>query len=140
MEQLKGYYETYIEVAEEVWRNRPRWDGVLGLKSEVRDHPCHTKFFNSVETWMEEFVKSQPTQAQAEEVVSFVLHASDGHQKEFIYFPMYAAHGMVRPLIDYVSPQFAAETLVWYNKQHPRRERMPVHQELFKLLKKRSNA
>ena len=137
MEQLKTCYETYLAKAEEVWKDRPVWDGFLGLGESSKDHPCHMKFIQSVETWTEEFLKSNPTAQQAEEAVTYILEAAEPHKDKFPYWTLYAAHGLARPLIGFVSPQYAARMRVWYNAHYPRRERMPAHQELFKLLKKR---
>ncbi len=137
MEQLKACYAKYLAEAEKVWKHRPVWDGVLGIGSSTKDHPCHIEFYEGVEAWVENFVKNGPDQQQAEEAVTYILEAAEPHRNKFPYWTLFAAHGLARPLIAYVSPQFAAQTREWYNEHYPRRERLPVHKDLFKLLKKR---
>ena len=137
MEQLKQCYETYLTEAEEVWDNRPDWAGMLGFGASTKDHPCHTVFFTSVEAWVENFVKSNPAPELAEEAVSYILEAAEPHKNKFSYWALYADHGLARPIIPFVSPQYAARMRVWYNEHYPRRDRLPVHKDLFKLLKKR---
>ena len=140
MEQLKACYDKYIAEAAQVWKNRPVLDGVLGMRSSTKDHPCHVEFFEAVSAWVDGFVKSDPTAEQAEEAVSFVLQTSEQYKGQFTYWAMFAAHGLMRPLIPLVSPQYAARTRQWYNEHVPRADRLPVHKDLFKLLKKREKA
>jgi len=140
MEQLKACYEKYLAEAAVVWKNRPAWDGILGLRSSSKEHPCHTELFKSVENWVANFVQSNPTQQQAEEAVTYILEAAEPYRDKFPYWTLYAAHGQARPLIPLVSPEYAAKTRAWYNKLYPRKDRLPVHQDLFKLLKKQERA
>ena len=137
MEQLQACYEGYLEGAEEVWKNRTAWDGMLGIGDSSGDHPCHTRFLRALESWAEDFVKGNPTTRQAEDAVTYILEAAEPHKKKMYYWTLYAAHGAARPLIFLVSPQYAARMRVWYQDHYPRRERLPIHADLFKLLKKR---
>ena len=137
MEQLKACYEAYFAQAEKVWKERPVWDGMLGLGSSVKDHPCHREFYDAVQTWVENFVKESPTAETAGEAVTYILQTSEAHKGQFTYWALFAAHGLVQPMIPLLTPQCAAQTLQWYEKLLPRQERMPVHRDVIKLLKKR---
>lgn len=140
MEQLKACYEKYIAEAEVVWKNRPAWDGVMGFGSVIKDHPCHVAFFEAVQAWADSFMKNDPNAQAAEAAIAFVLETSEKYKGEFTYWTMFAAHGLVRPLVSLVSPRFAARTRVWYEEHIPRPERLPVQKDLLKLLKKREKA
>ena len=137
MEQLKACYEKYIAEAEEVWKSRPAWDGMLGLAASVNDHPCHVAFLRAVQAWADSFMQNDPSSETAEAAIGYVLQMSEDYKGKFTYWSMFAAHGMVRPLVSVVSPKFAAETRAWYEAKVRRAERLPVHKDLLKLLKKR---
>ena len=137
MEQLKACYEKYIAEAEEIWKSRPAWDGLLGLTASVNDHPCHVAFLRAVEAWVDGFLKGDPDRETAEAAMAYVLQTSEAYKGKFTYWSMYAAHGMVRPLVSVVSPKFAAETRAWYEANIRRVDRLPVQKDLLKLLKKR---
>ena len=72
--------------------------------------------------------------------MAFVLQTSEMHKGEFPYWTLFAAHGLMRPLVSLVSPRFAGQMRVWYDEKLLRRDRLPVHKELYKLLKKRERA
>lgn len=140
MEQLKACYERYIAAAEKVWKERSAWDGALGIGASSKDHPCHVEFFKAVENWVQDFLHSDPTQETAEAAITYVVQTSENYKKQFTYWTMFAAHGLMRPLVSLVSPSFAAEMRKWYDEHLPRKDRLPVHKDLYKLLKKRERA
>jgi len=140
MEQLKACYDRYLKQADKVWKNRSKWDGMLGIGTSSKDHPCHTDFFEEVAAWVDAFLKGDPDRETAEAAVTYVLEMSELYKGQFTYWTMFAAHGLVRPLISLVSPQFAAQTRTWYEAHIPRPDRLPVQKDLYKLLKKRGKA
>ena len=140
MEQLKACYENYLAEADEVLKNRTPWDGVFGIGSPSKNHPCHRRVFSAVEAGVENFVNNDPNQQLAEEAVTYILEGAEPYKNKFPYWTLFAAHGLARPLIPYVSPEYAEKTLAWYKEHCPRRERLPVHKDLFKLLKKQARA
>ena len=140
MEQLKAHYANYIAAAEKAEKNKSGWNGAFGLGTSTKDHPCHDDFYEAMEAWSEEFVKKSPSQAEAEEAVSYIFQMSEEFRGKLPYWYMYAAHGFARSIIPLVSPEFAGKMRIWYNERNPRVDRMPVQQEVFKLLKKRERA
>ena len=140
MEQLKEIYERYIEETETVWKERSILDGAFGIGASTKDHPCHMRFFKNVEAWVENFLNAEPQQETAEQAVAYVLQTSKTQEGKLSYWTMYAAHGLVRPLVDYISPRCAAEMRQWYDENLPRKDRLPVIKDLYKKLKKREKA
>lgn len=140
MEQLRACYGAYVAAAQKAEKNKTHWDGAFGIGASTKDHPCHDIFYEAMEAWCGEFLAKNPTQAQAEEAVRFIFETSEHYRNTLTYWYMYAAHGFTRPLIPLVSPQFAAQMRVWYNDHNPKRERMPVQREVFKLLKQQERA
>ena len=140
MEKLKNCYKKYLEEAEMVWKNRSAWDGALGIGASSKDHHCHTAFYMSVEGWVSDFLQNDPSEETAEAAMAFVLQTSEEHKGEFPYWTLFAAHGLMRPLVSLVSPRFAGQMRAWYDEKLLRRDRLPVHKDLYKLLKKRERA
>ena len=140
MENLIACYDKYIAAADKVWKNRSAWDGALGIGSSSKDHPCHTEFYEDVAGWVDAFLRNDSAREVAESAVRYVLQTSETYKGQFTYWTMFAAHGLVRPLIDLVSPGFAAEMRKWYDEHLPRPDRLPVHKDLYKRLKKREKA
>ena len=136
MEQLKACYDHYREEAEMVRKNRPFLEGVFGVGSASKDHPCHTVFLETVEKWVSAVVQEGNTE-KAEFGLRYVVCTSEEDKEAFSYWTMFAAHGLARPLVDLVSPQCAGEMRRWYDEKLPRWERLPVHKDLYKKLKKR---
>jgi hypothetical protein len=139
MEQLKACYEHYLEEAEMVKKNRPFLEGVFGFGSSAKDHPCHTIFLETVEKWVEAVVQ-EGNREKAEFGLRYMVQTSETDKEAFSYWTMFAAHGLARPLVDLVSPQVAGEMRAWYDQNLPRWERLPVHRDLYKKLKKREKA
>ena len=137
MEQLKACYERYIAAAEKVWKERSAWDGALGIGASSKDHPCHMDFYEAVEGWVARFLENDPAPETAEEAIAYVVKTSEIYKGQFTYWTMFAAQGLMRPLVSLVSPSFAAQMRKWYDAHMPRRDRLPVHKDLYKLLKKR---
>ena len=140
MEKLKACYAAYLAAVEKAEKNKSTWNGAFGLGTSTKDHPCHDDFYEAMETWCEEFLRKNPTQAEAEEAVRYIFEMSEAHRGKLPYWYMYAAHGFTRPIIPLVSAAFAARMRVWYNERNPRPDRMPVQREVFKLLKKQEKA
>ena len=140
MEQLKACYTRYIGAAEKVWKERSAWDGALGIGASSKDHPCHMDFYEAVEGWVDRFLKNDPDPETAEVAIAYVVQTSETYKGQFTYWTMFAAHGLVRPLVSLVSPGFAAQMRKWYDEHLPRPDRLPVHKDLYKLLKKRERA
>lgn len=140
MEQLKACYAAYLAAVEKAEKNKTGWNGAFGIGASTKDHPCHDDFYEAMEGWCRDFMAKNPSRAEAEEAVRYIFEMSEAYRGKLPYWYMYAAHGFTRPIIPLVSSGFAEEMRVWYNDRHPRQDRMPVHREVFKLLKKQERA
>ena len=140
MEQLKRIDADYIAAAATAEKNKSTRNGAFGIGASTKDHPCHDAFYEAMEAWSEDFAARGPSQAEAEEAVTYIFEMSEKFRGKLPYWYMYAAHGFTRPIIPLVSPEFAGRMRVLYNERNPRPDRMPVQREVFKLLKKRERA
>lgn len=135
-EELKILYQRYLEKATEVRRKASAFAGAFNLGDDPRRHGCHDLFYEGVEQWVREFLQESPTPQQAAEVVDFVLRAADAHRDTDAYWYFFAVHGHIRPLIPLLSREDCKRLLDLYDELHPKRERLPLQQEVYKLLKK----
>ena len=76
MEQLRACYESYFAKAQKVWKERPAWDGMLGLGASTKDHPCHMEFYEAVEAWMEEFCRTEPENGSVFQAAEWIITAA----------------------------------------------------------------
>ena len=140
MEQLQACYAAYLAAVAKAEKNKSTWNGAFGLGTSTKDHPCHDDFYEAMEAWCEGFLAKKPSQKDAEEAVRYIFEMSEEYRGKLPYWYMYAAHGFTRPIIPLVSAEFAGNMRVWYNERNPRPDRMPVHREVFQLLKKQEKA
>lgn len=136
MDSLRQLYADYLAEAYKVRKNASAFAGIFGLGDDPRKHPCHEVFYHNVEKWMEEFVASGPACELAGEVASFLLEEPGKHRDKEGYWFLYACLGFIRSLIPFLSGEDCKALAARMNELYPRRERMPLQQETFKLLQK----
>ena len=138
LQQLKERYTRYEETVKKVRENAPAAAGLFGLGDDPRKHPCHGEFYEDVGRWTADFLATGPDAQMAHQAVSWIIRAAAEHRDQEVYWFMYAAHGHCRDLIPLLSRTDCAELVRFYDDHYPRRDRMPVQKEIYKLLKKRS--
>ena len=140
MEKLQEIYSEYIQTVAQVYREAKPMDGLFGWGDDPRKDPCHMRFYEGVEQWAKGFLAEGPEEPAAYEAVSWILSAPADHEGEAVYWFLYAAQGLCRDLIPTLSPEHCVQLRDFYDAQYPRRDRMPVQKEVYRLLKKGSKA
>lgn len=136
MEKLRQLYTDYLEESDAIRKKASAFAGLFGLGDDPRKNPCHEKFYYDVEAWMKAYVESQPDTRQAREVASFLLEEPAKNRNAEGYWFLYVCIGFIRNLIPFLSGQDCKELSEQMNGLYPRRERMPLQQETFKMLQK----
>lgn len=136
METLRQIYADYLAEADRVRKNASVFAGIFGLGDDPRKNPCHEAFYHNVEKWMEEFVASAPGQELAGEAASFLLEEPRKNAQKEGYWFLYVCVGFIRDLIPFLTTENCEALAERMNTLYPRRERMPVQQETFKMLQK----
>ena len=136
MQQLKQRYETYVEEAIAIRKHAGPLAGILGMGNGPQNDPKHVLFYEDVQKWMADFRKRDPDAGERQKVVRFVICAPVEVGKADSYGMMYAAHGLVRDLIPGLPAECCAQLRDFYDDHYPKRERMPVQKEVYKLLAK----
>lgn len=136
MEKLRQLYEEYLAQAYSVRKKAPAFAGIFGLGEDPRKHPCHELFYQNVGDWVKEFVASAPNPEQAMETACFLLEEPKKNADAEGYWFLYVCVGFIRELIPFLSPEDCKQLSQRMNALYPRRERMPLQQETFKMLQK----
>ncbi len=136
MELLEKRYETYVEDLKAVYAAAGPTDGLFGWGDDPRKDPCHMRFYEDVQQWVKDFQGKGPSQQEVFAAVRYILETPAKYREQHCFWFMYAAHGLVRSLIPQLSREQCALLRTLYDDQFPKRDRMPVQKEVYKLLKK----
>lgn len=139
LQQLKDRYDQYSAELQKVIANKKPMDGLLGMGEDPRRDPCHMRFYEDVEVWVRNFLASEPDEAAALEAAWWIIAAPAAHREQEEFWFEYAAHGLCRDLVPRISPAGCAALRDYYDENYPRRDRMPVQKELYRLLKNRGS-
>ena len=136
VQQLKERYQQYDEEANLVRRKGSPADGLFGFGNDPKNHPCHETFYEDVGKWTHAFLETKPDAGAALEAARFLITAPRKCATKESYWMMYAAQGWCRELVCLLDADGCAELRDVFDELYPRRDRMPVQQELYKALKK----
>ena len=137
MKQLIGLYEAYIEQVRAAEKRLKPADGLFGMGERLANAPCHDAFWEALRAFLEGTdVKSDP--GQAYQALDFIYRAPfaypDVHPS--VYWMLLAVQGLTQPVIACLRPEDAQALYLWYQKAYPRRERLPVQNQVLAALKR----
>lgn len=138
LEQIYHLYDAYEEQAREVRSKASRFAGAFGLGDDPRKHGCHEQFFEDVGRWTQEFISSSPASEDVIRAVRWILEAADSRRYTDTFGYLFAAQGYTREMIPLLPREESLVLLQWYDQVYPEAERLPVHQEVYRLLQKQS--
>ena len=131
LEKLREIYGAYIEKTVQLHNDRKLFQGVFGFGGRLGDDPCHAQFAEDVAAAVAEI-----TAEEAYAALELVLKTPEEHKhNELAYWMLLAVHGKVLGIVEKLSPEEASGLLAWYEKQYPKRMRLPVQKDLAKQLK-----
>ena len=136
LEQLKERYRQYDEEATLVRKKASPADGLFGFGNDPKNHPCHELFYEDIGKWTEAFLQTGPDARDALAAARFLIEAPKTCGSRESYWMMYAAQGWCRELVNRLDADGCAELKALFDELYPKRDRMPVQQELYKALKK----
>ena len=140
LQQLQERYRRYDEEAALVRKKAAPADGLFGFGNDPKNHPCHEQFYEDVGKWTKEFLAAQPSAGDSLDAARFLIEAPKTCAGQESFWMMYAAMGWCRELVCRLDEGGCAELRTLLDGLYPKRDRMPVHQELYKALKKGSGA
>ena len=136
LQKMKDRYETYIQDVQKVYKDAKPMDGLFGWGDDPRKDPCHMRFYEDLERWTREFLAAAPGREDVYEAVRFILETPAEHRSSHCFWFMYAAQGMTREMIPQLTAEQCAMLRESYDGRYSKRDRMPVQNEVYKLLKK----
>ena len=136
MEQLKQRYEKYVQDAIVIRKNAGPLAGIFGMGGGPQNDPAHVVFYEDVQKWVAAFLETDPEEAACFEAARFILCASEEMGQKDSYWMMYAAHGLARELLPRLSAEHCGWLMEYYDAHYPKKERLPVQKEVYKLLQK----
>lgn len=138
LEQIRQRYARYQEEIRAVRAKTSPLAGFMGLGHGPDKHPCNMEFYEDVGKLVEAFAKTGPDAAQMLEVVKWMLEAPVGNENTDWYWYMYASQGHCKELIPMLAPADCAQLRDWFDEQFPKKNRLPVQDQIYKLLKKQA--
>lgn len=134
LKQLYDQYETDLLEAHKKGSYFAGW--LLTNAKDPRTDPCNKIFYEGVGKWVDDFMADRPDRGTALEAARFILEAAAQNRKTPMYWYYLVSQGYVQKLIPALSSQDCAALYEWYGKTYPRKERLPINDELYKALKK----
>lgn len=138
--ELKEIYEAYIQKSAKVMADAPALAGVWGMGEDPKNHPCHMEFYEAVEAFLADFLSQPHPEEILYEASGWIIRTPAAYKDQAVFWYMFAAHGLCKPLIPLLTPAHCAELREFYDDNYPKFDRMPVQRDLYKLLKKRAKA
>lgn len=136
LQQLKERYLQYDEEATLVRKKASPADGLFGFGNDPKNHPCHEQFYEDVGKWTKAFLETRPNPQDSLDAARFLIEAPKTCASRESYWMMYAAQGWCRELVGLMDAAGCAQLRTLFDELYPKRDRMPVQQELYKALKK----
>lgn len=134
VQQLEAIYDKYQQDLAKVYKDAKPMDGLFGWGDDPRKDPCHMRFYEAMEQWIGGFSAREPEEVYP--VVRYVLTFPAAHREKHCFWFTFAAQGLIRDLIPFMTAAQCREMREFYDEAYPKRERMPVQKDVYKLLKK----
>ena len=126
----------YLSDCEKRDRNR-RPTELFGLKFGPSDDPLHERFGQALGELLSDFAAEKPDSAALYTVLEKLFGFAERYtEPKIAHWMLIAVQGLSKTLIPGLGREHAAVLLKDYESAWPRRARMPVQDEIVKLLKK----
>lgn len=140
LHDIQTIYTNYLEAAADAEKKAKPTDGMFGMGKKAADDPCHTAFYDALQTALQQLAASQPDPETAAEVLSLIYRMPAEHpDPPSIYWMLIAAHGLTEGLIPFLQTADAAALLTEYEKRFKRFGRLPVQKKICRLLQKKAS-
>jgi hypothetical protein len=139
LSSLKNRYLDYQAYTKELFSKAKFTDGFFGFGDDPRKDKGHTQFFDEVGQIVEALSQESLSPEEAAEAVQFILNApSLAEDNKTMEWMLIAAQQHAIPLVPFLSPTDARAILAAYEKENPRRMRLPSQNQVVKALKAQS--
>ena len=142
VEEVVRLYEAYLEEFHRQKMERKAFGGVFGLRGGPQDLPCHEKFMQDLGQMLQPLPSQAPDSREVEDILRFIYCTAPARWESelTVYWMLLAAHSLTPDLIGCLDANGARALYGEYEKQYPRRQRLPVQTQILNALKGRSEA
>lgn len=132
MTELQILYNDYIQQCRRVCIEAPYGAGIFSSGKDPRNHPCHTEFYDAVEAMVTQ--AAQDASTETEQMIRWMLEVPYFYANEDACWYLLAAQTHVKLLISRLTKDEKEQTGVWFSKLVPKRHRLPVQEEILRML------
>lgn len=134
-EKVQRLYESYLDQARQVERERKPWDGVLGFGPKTSDDPCHSQFAETMEAQLKTMVEEGLDPNEAREVLGYIYRApKENREPVAAYWMLVAVHGQTLESIGRLSQEDAGALWAEYKGLYRRWDRLPAQEKVLAAL------
>ena len=134
-EKLETLISDYTSNLKKLPEKYKFFAGFLGIGKGPKDDPLHGEFFSSVEKLALEASDSEdyPAVRDFTEALLFASSGIDDRNPSYLYLTAIQRHAL--PLLARLSGDDKAAFLARYEKEYPKKRRLPVQNDIIKALK-----
>lgn len=143
LEELQGLYQAYREQFQQQERARKPLSGVFGLGAGPGDAPCHQQFSQELERLLEDAAARGLPSGEIRQALEFIYRDPQelrGSRENAVYWMLLAAHRLTLPLAAQLDPADAGALYEAYQRDYPRRNRLPAQKEVSAALGERGKS
>lgn len=132
--------QRYFSDVEQVMSNLKLGDGLFGLGNDPKKHPCHMAYYEAMAKILSQAESQALSKETLDRIVTLVLRLDADHreQSEMVGLMLQAVQGLTLPLIPRLSQGCAQELAAWYEREYPRKSRMPNQSKVLRALKRQT--
>lgn len=138
MDTLRRLFQDYISYAGKLREETASVKSVLGFREREIYDSGHKTFDLAVEAWVDAFRESSPSQEALLEALDILLFSAVGYEGKAPYGYLCAVQRHGEKLIELLSPENRREMLARFDAHYPRGQRLPIQNDIGKLLAKDS--
>lgn len=132
MKRLQALYADYINQCRKASMEAPYAAGILSPGKDPRNHPCHAAFFDAVGDLIGQIVRENT--GEPVQMVRWMLEEPYFYANEEACWYLLAAQAHVKRLIPLLGRESKREIRLWFNRLVPKNQRLPVQEEILRLL------
>lgn len=134
--ELKELYTKYEQTIEQTGKETSALSRMFNVGVTPRNHPANKEFYDGVARWVTEFLAEDHPYGQLLEATRHILEtaAHKPPQKSDAHWYLMAAQAHAKPLIPLLTAEDRAALRDGFCVLYPKRHRMPLQDELLKLL------
>ena len=135
LSRLEALIRDYTDQVQELERNRKIGDGLFGLRPGPADNPCHDRFAADVKKLLDDCRDTAPDSGECAALLRCLFTAAEPWRElKSAYWMLIAVQALAKELIPMLAPADAQALAARFKELYPRRARLPVQDEILKLL------